>query len=229
MYDMLCNGCGHRTAMSLIDKVINEYGLKEKTIVLFDVACCSLLMDYVDYDDVMCPHGRVIDVSRGYKMLRKDKIVISYMGDGAAYAIGIEEMIHSARENSDLFLIVINNGLYSMTGGQYAPTFTGIDKSNLNSDKKDIDFDKVLKIENILKEFNISYLARCALTDKKNIDFSYECIKKQMDIYMNRGGFCLTELLSPCPTNYKMSIKENIDLIDENIKQVYKIGEFIVK
>ncbi len=229
MYDMLCKGCGHRTAMSIIDRIIKEYGIKEKTIVFLDVACCSLLMDDIEYDDVMCPHGRVLDVSRGYKMLRKDKVVISYMGDGAAYAIGIEEMIHSARENFDIFAIVINNGLYSMTGGQFAPTFTGIDRKNIDSDKSELNFDKVLKIENLLKSFNINYLARCALTDKENIDFSYECIKKQMDIYMRKGGFCLTELISPCPTNYKMTIKENIDLIDENIKQVYKIGEFIVK
>ena len=65
MYDMLCAGCGHRTAMMLLDDIINEMHLKEKVILALDVACCSLLIDYVDYDAIMCAHGRVLDVTKG--------------------------------------------------------------------------------------------------------------------------------------------------------------------
>ena len=86
MYDMLCPGCGHRTAMMLLDDIIGEKKLKERTILALDVACCSLLIDFVDYDSIMCAHGRVLDVTKGYKTVRENAVVISYMGDGAAYS-----------------------------------------------------------------------------------------------------------------------------------------------
>ena len=214
MYDMLCAGCGHRTAMMMLDEIIKEKKLKEKTILALDVACCSLLIDYVDYDAIMCAHGRVLDVTKGYKTMRQENIVISYMGDGAGYSIGMEEMVHSARRNDDVLAIIINNGLYSMTGGQVAPTNIGTklydSPSNGNIG---------LKIENIRSSFPISYLARGVLTDKENIDIA----KK----YIEHGGFNLVELLSPCPTNYKLKPIEMVDVINNEWTKVYKIGEFV--
>ena len=213
MYDMLCAGCGHRTAMMILDEIINKNSIKEKTIMAFDVACCSLLIDFVDYDSIMCPHGRVLDVTKGYKSMRNKNVVISYMGDGAAYSIGIEEIIHSARRNDDSLVIVINNGLYSMTGGQISPT-TIVNENGFC-------------IENILKAFNISYFARAALTDIENLNLAKNYIQIALDKYMNKGGFNMVELLSPCPTNYKTTVKDAIDIINDKVSKVYKIGEFI--
>lgn len=215
MYDMLCAGCGHRTAMMLIDDIVREKKIKEKIILALDVACCSLLIDFVDYDSIMCAHGRVLDVTKGYKEVRKENIVISYMGDGAGYSIGIEEMIHSARRNDDALVIIINNGLYSMTGGQIAPTYI-----NTNSD---IGF----HIEDVIGKLPITYLARASLSDKENIDLAKKYLAKAFDNYIDRGGFNLVELLSPCPTNYKMTPKEASDFINEKISKVYKVGEII--
>ena len=200
MYDMLCPGCGHRTAMMLLDDIIKEKNLKNKIILALDVACCSLLIDFVEYDSIMCAHGRVLDITKGYKSMRKENIVISYMGDGAAYSIGIEEMIHSARRRDDALVIVINNGLYSMTGGQITPT-TIIDN-------------KEFLIEELLKPFDISYGARCALTDIDNINMAKSCITKALDNYLKNGGFNIIELLSPCPTNYKVTPKDAVKYIN---------------
>ena len=212
MYDMLCPGCGHRTAMMLFDDIIKEKNIKDKIILALDVACCSLLIDFVEYDSIMCAHGRVLDVTKGYKSMRKDNVVISYMGDGAAYSIGIEEMIHSARRQDDALVIVINNGLYSMTGGQITPT-TIIDN-------------KGFLIEDVLKPFNISYAARAALTDIENINKAKTYITKALDNYINNGGFNIVELLSPCPTNYKVTVKDAVKYINEEVAKIYKIGEF---
>lgn len=218
MYDMLCPGCGHRTAMMLIDDIIKQKNIKEKTMLALDVACCSLLIDFVAYDSVMCAHGRVLDVTKGYKTMRKDNVVISYMGDGAAYSIGMEEMVHAARRNDDALVIVINNGLYSMTGGQITPTY--IDTQNSNEYKGFL-------IENLLNGFEISYLARAALTDKENIDNAKKCLDKAFTKYMTTGGFNLVELLSPCPTNYRVTAQKAAELINDSISKIYKIKEFV--
>lgn len=216
MYDMLCAGCGHRTAMMLLDEIISEKNLKEKIVLALDVACCSLLIDFVDYDSIMCAHGRVLDVTKGYKTMRRENIVISYMGDGAAYSIGMEEMVHSARRNDDILAIIINNGLYSMTGGQVAPTYVD-DESGSGG----------FKIENLISNFPINYLARAAVTDKENIELAKKYICTAFDKYIEKGGFNLVELLSPCPTNYKMTPKDAVDMINDKLTKVYRIGEFI--
>ena len=215
---MLCPGCGHRTAMMLIDDIIKQKNIKEKTMLALDVACCSLLIDFVAYDSVMCAHGRVLDVTKGYKTMRKDNVVISYMGDGAAYSIGMEEMVHAARRNDDALVIVINNGLYSMTGGQITPTY--IDTQNSNEYKGFL-------IENLLNGFEISYLARAALTDKENIDNAKKCLDKAFTKYMTTGGFNLVELLSPCPTNYRVTAQKAAEMINDSISKIYKIKEFV--
>lgn len=218
MYDMLCPGCGHRTAMMLIDDIIKQKNIKEKTMLALDVACCSLLIDFVAYDSVMCAHGRVLDVTKGYKTMRKDNVVISYMGDGAAYSIGMEEMVHAARRNDDALVIVINNGLYSMTGGQITPTY--IDTQNSNEHKGFL-------IENLLNGFQISYLARAALTDKENIDNAKKCLDKAFTKYMATGGFNLVELLSPCPTNYRVTAQKAAEMINDSVSKIYRIKEFV--
>ena len=232
MYDMLCPGCGHRTAMMLIDEIIKEKQIKEKTILALDVACCSLLIDFVDYDSIMCAHGRVLDVAKGYKEVRKDNVVISYMGDGAAYSIGIEEMVHAARRNDDALVIVINNGLYSMTGGQISPTYVEIKKDNkVLNDSDVLNINSINKlgfhIESIIGGLPISYLSRAALSDKANIDIAKKYITTAFDKYIKNGGFNLVELLSPCPTNYKMTIKDAADMINNKMSKVYSIGEFV--
>lgn len=250
MYDMLCAGCGHRTAMMILDEIIKKKKLKEKTILALDVACCSLLIDFVDYDSIMCPHGRVLDVTKGYKTMRNENIVISYMGDGAAYSIGIEEMIHSARRGDDTLIIVINNGLYSMTGGQKTVTYIGnpvgangpVDHSqltNLNENNDDVGAscasplpvgaDSIrphpFTIETIISQFPITYLARAALTDSDNLNLAKTYIEKAFDNYMTIGGFNMVELLSPCPTNYKLSPKDMTEKINNEWAKIYKIGE----
>lgn len=239
MYDMLCAGCGHRTAMMLLDDIISERKLKEKVVLALDVACCSLLIDFVEYDSVMCAHGRVLDVTKGYKEMRKENVVISYMGDGAAYSIGIEEMVHAARRNDDALVIVINNGLYSMTGGQVAPTYVDtsgacaalpygvVDVNNCMGELCEPVSGQGFKIEELISHFPIRYLARAALSDKNNIDLAKKYVNTAFDKYIKDGGFNLVELLSPCPTNYKMTPKDAADVINDKLSKVYKIGEIV--
>lgn len=243
MYDMLCAGCGHRTAMMILDEIIKKKKLKEKVILALDVACCSLLIDFVDYDSIMCPHGRVLDVTKGYKTMRNENIVISYMGDGAAYSIGIEEMIHSARRGDDALIIVINNGLYSMTGGQKTVTYIDSSEKTSNSAKTSCSIESnnstrsdssvransirphPFTIETIISQLPITYLARAALTDSDNLNLAKTYIEKAFDNYMTIGGFNIVELLSPCPTNYKLSPKDMTEKINNEWTKIYKIGE----
>lgn len=228
IYDELCPGCGHRIAMNLIEKVIEEKKIAEKTIIALDVACCSLFIDKLPYDSIMCAHGRVLPASKGIKNIKEDSIVVSYMGDGAGYSIGLNETVSSALRNDNVLMIVINNMLFSMTGGQASPTtLSGIKTITTPYGKDKIKYGDALKIEDVISKFNISYLARAALTNKDTINDAYKYINIAFENYIKNGGFNMVELISPCPTNNHMKPKDIYKYIDDEILKYYKLGEFV--
>ena len=117
-----CPGCGHGTAIRLIGEVLQELKLEEDSIIVLDVACGGMPIDVWRYDTIEAAHGRPVPTAVGVKMVRPDQPVLAYLGDGAAYSIGIAETIHSARRNDNIAVIVLNNCVFGMTGGQMSPT-----------------------------------------------------------------------------------------------------------
>ena len=159
-----CPGCGHGIAARLIGEIIDEMGLQQDFIPTVDVACGALNMDTWRFDTVMAAHGRPVVVAIGVKKVRKDKLSVAYIGDGAAYAIGMAETMHAALRNDNVVVIVMNNGVFGMTGGQMAPT-TLIGQKTTSSpkgrdpQKQGEPFDVV----KALGQFDIAYLARASL------------------------------------------------------------------
>ena len=117
-----CPGCGHGLATRLIGEVSEELGIQEKMLAVVDVACCSFNIDYWRYDTIMAAHGRDIPTAVGVKHIRPENPVFAYLGDGAAYSIGMAETIHAALRNDNICVFVVNNSVFGMTGGQMAPT-----------------------------------------------------------------------------------------------------------
>ena len=225
-YSLVCNGCGHRTCMTMIDNIIEENELSEKTIICLDVACCSLLIDEMPYDAIMCAHGRCIPTSIGIKSIRENNLVINYMGDGAAYSIGLNELVSSAVRNDHVLNIIINNTFCAMTGGQCSPTSLENQKTITTPFGKKVEkYGKPFHIEDVIGKLNINYLARCSLT--KDLDNTKKILQKAIDIYNNKKGFVLVELLSPCPTNLHMKVADSYKYVDDEIMKEYKLGEYV--
>ena len=116
-----CPGCGHGLATRLIGEVSEELGIQEKMLAVVDVACCSFNIDYWRYDTIMAAHGRDIPTAVGVKHIRPENPVFAYLGDGAAYSIGMAETIHAALRNDNICVFVVNNSVFGMTGGQHLP------------------------------------------------------------------------------------------------------------
>ena len=198
-----CPGCGHGIAARLIGEIIDEMGLQQDFIPTVDVACGALNMDTWRFDTVMAAHGRPVVVAIGVKKVRKDKLSVAYIGDGAAYAIGMAETMHAALRNDNVVVIVMNNGVFGMTGGQMAPT-TLIGQKTTSSpkgrdpQKQGEPFDVV----KALGQFDIAYLARASLDSPAAVVKAKKYIKKAFEKQLNNEGFCLVEILAPCPTNW---------------------------
>ncbi|AET67505.1 2-oxoacid:ferredoxin oxidoreductase, beta subunit [Desulfosporosinus orientis DSM 765] len=222
-----CPGCGHGLAVRLIAEVAEEMNLSEQLLTVLDVACGSLAIDAWKFDTIMAAHGRPIADAIGVKMVRPDHPVLAYIGDGAAYSIGMAEMMHCGLRNDNIIAIVINNNVYGMTGGQCAPTSLPGQKTMSTPYGKDPDrCGMPLQIEKAFSGFKVGYLARGAMCDVPNINKAKKMIKKAFEKSMAGDGFCLVELLSPCPTNLHLSPVANMERITNEVMNYFPIGEF---
>ena len=155
-----CPGCGHGLATRLIGEVSEELGIQEKMLAVVDVACCSFNIDYWRYDTIMAAHGRDIPTAVGVKHIRPENPVFAYLGDGAAYSIGMAETIHAALRNDNICVFVVNNSVFGMTGGQMAPTTLPHQKTATSPKGKDPAKYGTLNVVDVLGKMDIAYLAR---------------------------------------------------------------------
>lgn len=221
-----CPGCGHSIAHRLIAEVLDEMGLREKTIGVAPVGCAVFAYNYFNFDMVEAPHGRALAVATGIKRVHPDKLVLTYQGDGDLAAIGTAETIHAANRGEKISTIFINNAIYGMTGGQMAPTTTIGLVATTAPGGRDADRDGYpIDISRMLATCERTvYVERCALTSVKKIMQAKRAIKKSFRVQMDGMGFSLIELLSPCPTNWKMTTQDAWRWTDEALTKTYPPG-----
>jgi 2-oxoglutarate ferredoxin oxidoreductase subunit beta len=218
-----CPGCGHSVIHRLVAEVIEELDIAEKTIGVPPAGCAVLAYDYFDLDMCEAPHGRGAALATGVKRALPDRIVFSYQGDGDIAAIGTAETIHAANRGENITIIFVNNSCYGMTGGQMAPTTLLGQNSSTTPGGRDslrdgspIDLSEMLAITK-----GSVYIERTSVNSPKNIRKTKKAIKKAFKIQMAGLGFSLIEVLSPCPTNWKLSPVDACKWIDESITKTY--------
>jgi 2-oxoglutarate ferredoxin oxidoreductase subunit beta len=202
-----CPGCGHSIIHRLVAEVIDELDIRGKVIGIPPAGCAVLAYNYFDIDMGEAPHGRGAAVATGLKRALPDRVVFTYQGDGDIAAIGTAETIHAANRGESITAIFVNNGVYGMTGGQMAPTTilgqhstTTPGGRDPNRDGLPIDLSEMLALTN-----GSVYIERTSVDSPKNIIKTKKAIKKAFQVQMAGLGFSLVEILSPCPTNLKMS------------------------
>jgi 2-oxoglutarate ferredoxin oxidoreductase subunit beta len=123
MTHVWCPGCGNGVIMKSFIEAAGNLGLnKNKVAVVSGIGCSSRVTGYLDFNTMHTLHGRSVAFASGVKLARPDLDVIVIGGDGDMLAIGGNHFIHACRRNLDLTVILFNNSIYGMTGGQYSPT-----------------------------------------------------------------------------------------------------------
>ena len=118
-----CPGCGLGTANGAILRGFEAAGIdQDKTVLVNGIGCSGRTAAYLDFDVLKGTHGRAIAFATGIKLYRPELTVIVMAGDGDTLAIGGNHFIHAARRNVDIKVILFNNFIYGMTGGQVSPT-----------------------------------------------------------------------------------------------------------
>jgi len=214
-----CPGCGHPIVLMMLEKVLEDMGLKDKAILGLDIGCSLLAWNYLPINTFQTHHGRVTSTMVGYKRAKKDAVVVGYTGDGGAYAIGLQNLIHAAKRDEPIIILTVNNTVYAMTGGQTAPT-TLKDQKTSTSPQGVVEepfFGPELLKGIVHKD---AFVARTIVNDPKTCQ---EYIKKAIET-QESGHFSFVEFLSMCPTAWKTKGADTMKFL-ENMKGVFKLGE----
>jgi 2-oxoglutarate ferredoxin oxidoreductase subunit beta len=221
-----CPGCGHSIVHRLICEVIDEMNIQERVIGIPPPGCSVFAYHYFDVDMAESAHGRGAAVATGIKRAYPEAIVFTYQGDGDLAAIGTAETIHAANRGERITAIFINNAVYGMTGGQMAPTTLLEQKTTTTPYGRDINLEGYpIKITEMLAlTRGAVYIERTAVNSPANIRKTKKAIRKAFQTQIDDLGYSLVEILSPCPTNWRMTPIEAWHWIDKVMAKEYPLG-----
>lgn len=188
-----CAGCGNGIILRDVVQAVDNLRLEKRdTVFVSGIGCSSRAVGYLDFDTLHTTHGRAIAFATGIKMARPELKVIVLTGDGDAAAIGGNHLIHAARRNIDLTVVVLNNNIYGMTGGQFSPT-TPIG-----------DFSTTTPYGGIDPDFDIPALAQAAGATYTARGTAYHAAQttKLIEAAILHEGFSVVECVTTCPTYY---------------------------
>jgi 2-oxoglutarate ferredoxin oxidoreductase subunit beta len=221
-----CAGCGHSIIHRVICEVIDEMGIRGITIGVPPAGCAVVAYNYFDVDMLEAPHGRGCAVATGIKRTLPDRVVFSYQGDGDLAAIGTAETFHAANRGENITVLFINNAVYGMTGGQMAPTTLLGQVSTTSPPGRTAILDgHPIRMSEILSNLEgTAYIERVAVNSAQNILRAKKAVKKAFQYQMEGAGFNMIEVLSQCPTNWKMTTVDACRWIDEVMSKTFPIG-----
>ena len=225
-----CPGCTHGVAHRLVAEVLDEMGLRERTIGVASVGCSVFAYNYFKVDFVQAPHGRAPAMATGIKRVRPESIVFTYQGDGDMISIGTGEIVAAAARGENITIIFINNGNYGMTGGQMAPTTLPGMKTTSSPGGRDVEsMGYPIRASEMLSTLDgASYVVRRSLHDPKNIRLAKKAIRYAFETQVRGLGFSMVELLSTCPSNWKMTPQESMQWLSEKMIPYYPLNDFKV-
>jgi len=223
-----CPGCGHGIVHRLIAEVIDELGIRERTVAVAPVGCAVLLYDYFDLDSYEAAHGRAPAIATGCKRVHPELIVFTYQGDGDLAAIGTAEAVHAAARGEKITTIFINNANYGMTAGQMAPTTLIGQKTTTTPEGRMAERAgyPIRVCEMLATLEGVAYASRVSVSSPKNVIQAKRAIKRAFETQIRGLGYSIVEVLSQCPTNWHMTPVESVKWVDEKLAAYYPLGEF---
>jgi len=225
-----CPGCTHGIAHRLVAEVLDELGIRDRTISVSPVGCAVFAYKYFAVDGAEAAHGRAPAMATGIKRVMPDRIVFTYQGDGDLAAIGTAEIIHAATRGENFTTIFINNAIYGMTGGQMAPTTLPEQLTTSSPMGRDVRLTgfPIRMAELLATMSGAAYVVRRSLHNVKGINRAKKAIKLAFQVQMAGLGFSMVELLSACPTGWKLTPPVALTWIEDHMLPYYPLGDYKV-
>jgi 2-oxoglutarate ferredoxin oxidoreductase subunit beta len=223
-----CPGCTHGVIHRLVAEVIDELGIRDRTVGIAPVGCAVLMYNYIDCDFQEAAHGRAPAQATGMKRVRPDLVVFTYQGVGDLASIGMSEIVHAANRGEKFTTIFVNNAVYGMTGGQMAPTTMPEQRTTTTPfGRKPEEVGMPVRMCELLATLATpAYISRQAVIKPKYINKAKKAIRKAFDYQLENRCFSFVEMISTCPTNWGMTPLDSVKWAEEALLPFYPIGEF---
>lgn len=196
---IFCPGCGHGTVLNAFIRVIDDLGIIDKLGLVGGIGCSSWTPVFINTDVLHTLHGRPIAVATGLKLANPNLQVVVFTGDGDCIGIGGNHFLHGARRNIDITVIMLDNYIYGMTGGQVAPTTPPDAKTQTSPyGNPEMPFDACA----VAISAGASYVARYTTAHPKGL---FKAIKEGIQ----HKGFSFIHVVSQCPTHAGRYIYDN--------------------
>lgn len=202
-----CPGCGHGVVTQAFIRAIKAEGWdKDEIIAVSGIGCSARTPSYPDVNGIQTTHGRALAYATGIKMTRPEKHVVLFLGDGDCAAIGGNHFLHACRRNIDMTVIVMNNSIYGMTGGQVSPTTP---HNSFSTTTQYGNIDKALDVCKLAEAAGATFVARSTAYHAAQLDGLFR------KAFANHG-LSVVEVVCPCPTNYgrRNNFKQVGDMYD---------------
>mgnify|MGYP001035679707 FL=1 len=223
-----CPGCGHGVLQKLIAEAIDDFGIQDRTILVGSVGCSIFMYYYLDVGNISSSHGRAPAVATGVKRARPEAVVFCYQGDGDLAAIGGNEILHAANRGESIAVFFVNNGIYGMTGGQMAPT-TPLGERTTTSPRGrsfEVEGPPMRMCELLATLDGPAYIERVALTDARQNMRARKAVRKALRNQIEGRGFSFVEVLSPCPSGWKVPPDEAMHWVEKHMIPVFPLRVF---
>ncbi len=188
-----CPGCGNGIVTACVARAIDKLQLdQDQTAIVSGIGCSSRASGYLNFDTLHTAHGRAIPFATGVKLTKPDHNVIVLTGDGDASAIGGNHFIHAARRNINLTVVVYNNNIYGMTGGQYSPLTPHM---GMATTAPYGNVDRPFDLYELAKGAGATFIARATTYHATLLT---DLIAKAI----SHKGFALVEAITACPISF---------------------------
>jgi len=188
-----CPGCGIGIALGAFIRAVDRLQIPKDDIALVSgIGCTARIPAYVDFNTLHTTHGRSIAFATGVKLSNPRLKVVVMSGDGDLLAIGGNHFIHACRRNIDMTVILVNNYIYGMTGGQYSPT-TPIGKRASTA--------PYLTIEQPFDTCNLAISSGATFVARGTVYHASQ-LSSLIEKGLEKKGFSVIEAMSNCETQY---------------------------
>ena len=222
-----CPGCSHGVVHKLVAEVIKEMGIEGNTVGVAPVGCAVFAYNYIDIDRIEAAHGRAPAVATAVSRLWPENVVFTYQGDGDLAAIGTAETIHACTRGENIVIILINNGIYGMTGGQMSPTTILGAKTATSPYGRRSDINGFpLHVANVVALLDgTCYVTRQAVHTVQAVRKTKAALKKAFRNAMEKRGTSFVEVVSTCSSGWKMTPEKANKWMEENMFAQYPMGD----
>lgn len=222
----LCPGCGEPIALRLLLELIQELGLRERTICVAGIGCYTAFPMIMDVDVLQALHGRAPSVATGAKRVRPDAFVFTMQGDGDMVSEGLQEVLHSAARGEQFTAVVLNNGVFGETGGHAtATTVLGQHTKTTLGGRSAEQHGHPIRISELIAQLDgAAYVARAAVHTPAAIKLTRQYLHDAFRCQLERRGFSFVEILTMCPTDWFVTPDQGPQWLEDRFKTTYPLG-----